>query len=75
MLLGGNGSVVKRAPPNWKIDCSMVTEGIAVALLGQERSPQSPRQGLSSGFGLPLTTVTKNQRKKIIMLFFLLLAD
>jgi len=33
-----NGPVVKCPPPNWTDGC-LATEGIAVALLGQERSP------------------------------------
>jgi len=38
---------------------STATEWIAVALLGQERSPQPSRKKHNSGFGLPPTAVTK----------------
>jgi len=43
---------------------SKATKEIAVALLGQERSPQPPGKKHSSGFDLALIAVTKISKKK-----------
>ena len=42
---------------------SPATKWITVALLGQERSPQPPRQKAHAGFGLPPIAVTKINKK------------
>jgi len=39
---------------------STATEGIAVALLGKSAHFNRPGSGQISGFGLPLTAITKN---------------
>ena len=72
---GGNSSVVKVRLPIGRLGVrSTATEWIAVALLGQKRSPQPPRQEANSKVRPAANWVTKiNKKKKLKKLLAILL--